>query len=141
MMDGGKGQVNIAEKVLAELEIHIPVCGMVKDDHHRTRSLYYQGIEMDIDSRSEGFQLVTRIQDEAHRFAITYHRLLRGKQQVHSALDDIEGVGPQRRKVLMKYFQSLEEIKLATKEELAKVPMLNKTVANQIYNYFHVEQQ
>ena len=141
MMDGGKGQVNIAEKVLAELEIHIPVCGMVKDDHHRTRGLYYQGMEMDIDIRGEGFQLITRIQDEAHRFAITYHRLLRGKQQVHSALDDIEGIGPRRRKVLMKYFQSLEEIKLATEEELAKVPMLNKTVANQIYNYFHVEQQ
>jgi len=141
MMDGGKGQVNIAEKVLTELGIQIPVCGMVKDNHHKTRGLYYQGIEMDIDSKSEGFQLVTRIQDEAHRFAITYHRLLRGKQQVHSALDDIEGIGPQRRKVLMKYFQSLEEIKLATKDELAKVPMLNKSVANQIYNYFHVEQQ
>lgn len=141
MMDGGKGQVNIAQKVLAELEIKIPVCGMVKDDHHKTRGLYYQDVEMDIDTRSEGFKLITRIQDEAHRFAITYHRSLRGKQQVHSALDDVEGIGPQRRKALMKYFQSLDEIKLATEEELSKVPQLNKKVANQIYRYFHVEQE
>lgn len=141
MMDGGKGQVNIAQKVLVELKIQIPVCGMVKDDHHKTRGLYYQDVEMDIDTRSEGFQLITRIQDEAHRFAITYHRALRGKQQVHSALDDIDGIGPQRRKALMKYFESLDEIKLATEDELSKVPTLNKRIANQIYHYFHVEQE
>lgn len=118
MMDGGKGQVNVALRVLDELGLAIPVCGMVKDDHHRTRGLYYQNEEIPIDTRSEGFHLITRIQDEAHRFAIEYHRSLRGKQQVHSVLDDIEGIGETRRKALMRKFKSLEAIRDASLEEL-----------------------
>ena len=114
MMDGGRGQVNIALQVLEKLDIHIPVCGMVKDDRHRTRGLYYNNIEIPIDTHSEGFKLITRIQDEAHRFAIEYHRSLRSKGQVHSILDDIPGIGPARRKDLMKHFPSIEEIKAAT---------------------------
>ncbi|MDD3615538.1 MAG: excinuclease ABC subunit UvrC [Lachnospiraceae bacterium] len=137
MMDGGRGQVNIALKVLENLKLDIPVCGMVKDDNHRTRGLYFNNIEIPIDKGSEGFQLITRIQDEAHRFAIEYHRLLRGKNQIHSILDDIPGIGPTRRKDLMKSFQTIEEIKNASEEELAKLPTMNEKSARQVYEFFH----
>ncbi len=136
LMDGGRGQVNIALSVLEELQIHIPVCGMVKDDNHRTRGLYYNNKEIPIDTRSEGFKLITRIQDEAHRFAIEYHRSLRSKAQVKSQLDDIPGVGPARRKALMRHFKSLEEIKAAEVEELIQVPEIPQNVAEQIYHFF-----
>lgn len=139
LMDGGKGQVNIAIEVLKELKLDIPVVGMVKDNHHRTRGLYYHGKEVFIDSHSEGFHLITRIQDEAHRFAIEYHRSLRGKTQVKSVLDDIPGIGPNRRKALMKYFASLDEIKNADKDTLLQVPELNKKVVEDIYSFFHSE--
>lgn len=137
MMDGGRGQVNIALQVLAELGLDIPVCGMVKDDHHRTRGLYFHNIEIPIDTHSEGFRLITRIQDEAHRFAITYHRSLRGKEQVHSVLDDIPGIGPARRKALMKRFSSIDDIKNATVEELAEIENLNRQAALSVYKFFH----
>lgn len=137
MMDGGKGQVNIALRVLEEHRLNIPVCGMVKDDNHRTRGLYYNNIEIPIDKNSEAFRLITRIQDEAHRFAIEYHRSLRNKGQVHSILDDIEGIGPARRKALMKQFQSLEAIKDATFEELKAAPSMNERSARQVYEFFH----
>ncbi|MBQ4259862.1 MAG: excinuclease ABC subunit UvrC [Lachnospiraceae bacterium] len=137
LMDGGRGQVNIAREVLEELNIHIPVCGMVKDDNHRTRGLYFENVELPIDTHSEGFKLITRIQDEAHRFAIEYHRSLRSKGQVKSVLDDIPGVGPTRRKALMRHFKSLEEIKNATLEDLMACPELNQNVATQIYEFFH----
>lgn len=137
MMDGGRGQVNIALRVLEQLKIKIPVCGMVKDDYHRTRGLYYNNEELAIDRNSEGFKLITRIQDEAHRFAIEYHRLLRSKGQVHSILDDIPGIGPARRKALMKTYQSIEDIKNATVEELKQIPSMNKKAAEQIYAFFH----
>ena len=137
MMDGGKGQVNIALDVLNRLGLEIPVCGMVKDDKHRTRGLYFNNAEIPIDRSSEGFKLITRIQDEAHRFAIEYHRSLRSKGQVHSVLDDIEGVGPARRKALMKYFKGLEPIREASLEELEKVPSMNARSARQVYAFFH----
>lgn len=137
MMDGGRGQVNIALEVLRELGLNIPVSGMVKDDKHRTRGLYYRNVEIPIDRDSEGFKLITRIQDEAHRFAIEYHRLLRSKGQVHSILDDIPGIGPGRRKELMRHFQGIEEIKAATVEELAALPTMNGKVAQQVYDFFH----
>ena len=137
MMDGGKGQVNIALAVLEKMGLDIAVCGMVKDDKHRTRGLYYQGKEIEIDRHSAGFQLITRIQDEAHRFAIEYHRMLRGKGQVHSILDDIPGIGPSRRKALMKYYQSLEGVKAATIDELKEVPAMNADSARKVYNFFH----
>ena len=137
MMDGGRGQVNIAKKVLEELKLKIPVCGMVKDDNHRTRGLYYNNIEIPIDRNSEGFRLITRIQDEAHRFAIEYHRSLRSKEQVHSVLDDIEGIGPSRRKALMKQFQSLEAIREADVETLASVPSMNRAAAEKVWAFFH----
>lgn len=136
LMDGGRGQVNIALSVLEELQIHIPVCGMVKDDNHRTRGLYYNNVEIPIDTRSEGFKLITRIQDEAHRFAIEYHRSLRSKAQVKSRLDEIPGVGPARRKALMRHFKSLEEIKSASVEELTQVPEIPQNVAEEIYHFF-----
>ena len=136
MMDGGRGQVNIALKVLDELKINIPVCGMVKDDNHRTRGLYYHNIELPIDTHSEGFKLITRIQDEAHRFAIEYHRSLRSKTQVKSVLDDIPGVGPARRKALMRHFKSLEEIRQATVEELMEIPEMNERTAQEIVAFF-----
>lgn len=123
MMDGGRGQVNIALQVLDELGLDIPVCGMVKDDNHRTRGLYYRNVELPIDRNSEGFRLITRIQDEAHRFAIEYHRSLRSKEQVHSVLDDIEGIGPARRKALMRHFQSLEAIREADVDALGRRPV------------------
>ena len=136
-MDGGKGQVNVALEVLSELHLNIPVCGMVKDDHHRTRGLYYENREIPIDRTSEGFRLITRIQDEAHRFAIEYHRQLRGKGQVHSILDDIPEIGPARRKDLMRHFQSLDEIKNATEEQLMELPSMNEKAARSGYNFFH----
>jgi excinuclease ABC subunit C len=137
LMDGGKGQVHVAEQVLEELHLAIPVCGMVKDDHHRTRGLYYQDQEVPIDRSSEAFRLITRIQDEAHRFAIEYHRQLRSKGQVHSILDEIEGIGPTRRKALMREFISIDAIKAASVEELAKVPSMNERAANFVYTFFH----
>ena len=136
MMDGGRGQVNIALEVLGELGLHVPVCGMVKDDNHRTRGLYFNNVEMPIDTHSEGFKLITRVQDEAHRFAIEYHRSLRGKAQVRSVLEEVPGIGPARRKALMRKFGSLEEIKNATVEELAEIPELNEKVAKEILAYF-----
>lgn len=136
MMDGGRGQVNIALKVLDELKLNIPVCGMVKDDNHRTRGLYYNNVEIPIDRSSEGFKLITRIQDEAHRFAIEYHRSLRSKEQVHSVLDDIPGIGPARRKALMKKYQSLDAIKNATVEDLARTDAMNEQVAQEVYRFF-----
>ena len=139
LMDGGRGQVNIALEVLNELHINIPVCGMVKDDNHRTRGLYFNNVEIPIDRHSEGFKLITRIQDEAHRFAIEYHRSLRSKTQVKSVLDDIPGVGPARRKALMKAFKSIDEIKEATAEELAEKAGLPQNTAEEIYAFFRKE--
>ncbi|SHI92474.1 Excinuclease ABC subunit C [Pseudobutyrivibrio xylanivorans DSM 14809] len=137
MMDGGKGQIHIAEQVLAELGLHIPIAGMVKDDHHRTRGLYFRDQELPIDTHSEGFKLITRLQDEAHRFAIEYHRSLRSKGQVHSFLDDIPGIGPKRRKALMKRFVSAEKMAEATIEELAATDGMNQEAAANVFNYFH----
>ncbi len=137
MMDGGRGQVNIALEVLKELGLSIPVCGMVKDDNHNTRGLYYNNRLIAIDTHSEGFKLITRIQDEAHRFAIEYHRSLRSKQQVHSILDGIEGIGPVRRKSLMKYFLDIEKIRQASVDELMKADGITKNIAQNIYRYFH----
>ena len=137
LMDGGKGQVNIALQVLDELKLNIPVCGMVKDDNHRTRGLYFNNREIPIDKHSEGFKLITRIQDEAHRFAIEYHRSLRSKEQVHSVLDDIPGIGPSRRKILMKAFVNIGDIKEASVEELAGIPGIPLNVAKDIYSFFH----
>ncbi len=139
MMDGGKGQVNIALAVLDRLQLHIPVCGMVKDDRHRTRGLYFNGVELPIDTHSEGFRLITRIQDEAHRFAIEYHRSLRSKGQVHSVLDDIPGIGPARRKALMRTFASLDEVRAATVEELQEIPEMNRRSAESVWKFFHAE--
>ena len=136
MMDGGRGQVNIALEVLNSLGLSIPVCGMVKDDFHRTRGLYYNNVEVPIDRHSEGFRLITRIQDEAHRFAIEYHRSLRGKGQVKSVLDDIPGIGPARRKALMREFKDIEAIRAAEVEDLAKVPQMNERAARQVYEFF-----
>ena len=136
MMDGGRGQVNIALEVLNSLGLSIPVCGMVKDDFHRTRGLYYNNVEVPIDRHSEGFRLITRIQDEAHRFAIEYHRSLRGKGQVKSVLDDIPGIGPVRRKALMREFKDIEAIRAAEVEDLTKVPQMNERAARQVYEFF-----
>lgn len=139
LMDGGRGQVNIALQVLDELHISIPVCGMVKDDNHRTRGLYFHNVELPIDTHSEGFKLITRIQDEAHRFAIEYHRSLRSKAQVRSALDDIPGIGPARRKALMRRFGSLEEIRNATAEQLMELPEMNARSAEAVVSFFREE--
>ena len=136
LMDGGRGQVNIALEVLKELDIHIPVCGMVKDDFHRTRGLYFRNEELPIDTRSEGFKLITRIQDEAHRFAIEYHRSLHNKGQIKSSLDNIPGVGPARRKALMRHFESIMDIKEASVEELCQIPEIPRHIAEGIYQYF-----
>ena len=141
MMDGGRGQVNIALKVMDAVGVHVPVCGMVKDDHHRTRGIYFNNVEIPIDRDSEGFRLVTRIQDEAHRFAIEYRRSLRSKEQVHSVLDDIKGIGPARRRALMKAFQTLDDLKAASEEELAQVEGMNSLSARQVYEFFHVAKQ
>lgn len=137
MMDGGRGQVNIALRVLDELRLNIPVCGMVKDDNHRTRGLYYNNVEIPIDRNSEGFKLITRIQDEAHRFAIEYHRSLRSKEQVHSILDDIPGIGPARRKALMKKYQSLDAIREADEADLADTDSMNEQAAKSVYRFLH----
>ena len=137
LMDGGRGQVNIAMKVLNELGISIPVCGMVKDDHHRTRGLYFNNVEIPIDTSGEGFRLITRIQDEAHRFAIEYHRSLRRREQVHSILDDIPGIGDTRRKALLRKFKSVENIRDASEEELAQTESMNARSARQVYEFFH----
>ena len=142
MMDGGKGQVNIALKVMAAVGVHVPVCGMVKDDRHRTRGIYFNNEELPVDRDSEGFRLITRIQDEAHRFAIEYHRSLRSlrsKEQVHSVLDDIKGIGPARRKALMKGFRTLEDIRDADVEQLASVEGMNRRAAQQVFDFFHVD--
>ena len=141
LMDGGKGQVNVALQVLSELGLSIPVCGMVKDDNHRTRGLYYQNREIGIDTRSEGFKLITRIQDEAHRFAIEYHRSLRSKEQVRSVLDGIPGVGPARRKALMRDFSSIDEIRQADVERLSQVPEIPEHIAEEIYSFFHTKKE
>lgn len=141
LMDGGKGQVNIALQVLKELALDIPVCGMVKDDNHNTRGLYYNNQEIQIDRSSEGFKLVTRVQDEAHRFAIEYHRSLRSKAQVKSVLDEIPGVGPSRRKALMRRFKSIEEVKNADVDTLAGVDEIPVSVARGIYDFFHPQQE
>ncbi|MDE6874004.1 MAG: excinuclease ABC subunit UvrC [Lachnospiraceae bacterium] len=140
MMDGGRGQVNVCLEVLAELGItSVKVCGMVKDDHHRTRGLYYNNVEIPIDTGSEAFKLITRIQDETHRFAIEYHRSLRGKAQVHSILDDIPGIGAVRRRALMKHYQSLDALKAAAEEEIAELPEFNRRAARQVYEFFHAD--
>ena len=136
MMDGGKGQVNVALEVLGKLNLEIPVCGMVKDDHHRTRGLYYNNIEIPIDKNSEAFRLITRVQDEAHRFAIEFHRKLRSQGQVHSILDDIPGIGPARRKALMKNFATLDDIKAAEIEDLKKILSMDEKAARNVYNFF-----
>lgn len=140
MMDGGRGQVNIALKVLDELHLNIPVCGMVKDDNHRTRGLYYNNKEISFPRNSEVFGMITRLQDEAHRFAITYHKQLRGKEQVHSILDDIKGVGPARRKALMQHFKEIGKIKDATVKELSSVDGVTPQVAEEIYRFFHEDE-
>lgn len=137
LMDGGKGQVNVALAVLKKLQLDIPVCGMVKDDNHRTRGLYFDNVEIPIERSSEGFKLITRIQDEAHRFAIEFHRKLRSQGQVHSVLDDIPGIGPARRKALMKHFMNMEAIKNADVEDLKKIPSMNEKTALEVYKFFH----
>ena len=128
--------MNVALKVLGELGLDIPVCGMVKDDNHRTRGLYYNNVEIPIDTSSEGFRLITRIQDEAHRFAIEYHRSLRSKEQVHSVLDDIKGIGPVRRRALMKHFRDLEALKQASVEELSAIPEMDAAAAKSVFLFF-----
>ena len=135
-MDGGKGQVTMAKRALSECGLSIPVCGMVKDDFHRTRALYYEGEELEIGTHSEAVKLITRIQDEAHRFAITYHRNLRSKDQIHSVLDDIEGIGPVRRMALMRSFGDVEKISQASVEELAAVPEMNRASAERVAAFF-----
>src|SRR5699024_1759731 len=136
MMDGGKGQVNVAEKVLEELDINVPVCGIVKDDHHNTRGIIFNNKEIDIYKNKETFMLITRIQDEAHRFAINYHRSLRSKKMFKSVLDNIQGVGEKRRKSLLRHFGSIDNIKKANVEELTQVESINRKIAENVYNYF-----
>ena len=136
LMDGGKGQVHIAEKVLMEMGLDIPVCGMVKDDYHRTRAVFFEEEEIAIDKTSEAFRLVTRIQDEAHRFAIEYHRSLRSKTQVRSILEDIPGIGPTRRKALMRHFGDINKIREASVEELKQVDSMNESAAEAVYHFF-----
>ena len=136
-MDGGRGQVNVALRVLDAMNINIPVCGMVKDDNHRTRGLYYQNREIMFPPKNEAFDLITRIQDEAHRFAIEYHKLLRSKTQVKSVLDDIPGVGPARRKALLTHFKTIEAIRQAEPEELQTAPGMNRPAAEAVYRKFH----
>ena len=140
MMDGGRGQVNVALEVLKELQLDIPVCGMVKDNRHRTRGLYYNNVEIPMDDHGEPFLLITRMQDEAHRFAITYHRSLRGKRNLASVLDDIPGVGEKRKKNLLKHFGSFTKIREASVEELQEVEGINRTVAEEIYTYLKTHQ-
>ena len=137
MMDGGKGQVSVAEKMLAKYGLAIPVCGMVKDDRHRTRGLLYQGEEILLPSGSEGFKLITRLQDEVHRFSIEYHKKLRSKAQVQSLLDDIKGVGKERKKIILQHFKSIEYLRQASLSDIEQVPGIPADVASNIYNYFH----
>ena len=132
LIDGGKGQVNAVKEALGEKLEGIPVCGMVKDDHHRTRGLFYEGREYIMDRSKEPFRLLTRIQDETHRFAIEYHRQLRTKGQVHSVLDDIPGIGPKRRLSLIRYFKSIEAIKNASVEEIAAAPGMTQRTAEAV---------
>lgn len=139
LMDGGKGQVGVALEVLEDLGLDIPVCGMVKDDHHRTRGLLFNNEELPIDTHGEAFKLITRVQDEAHRFAIEYHRSLRTKNQVHSVLDEIPGVGPSRRLALMKAYASIEDVKAADEAELMEKAGLPANAARAVYEYFHKE--
>ena len=141
LMDGGRGQVNIALEVLARLGLSIPVAGMVKDDHHRTRGIYYNNVEQPIDTHSESFHLITRIQDETHRFAITYHRNLRSNAQIHSILDDIQGIGEKRRKALMKEFGSIEAVAEASSEELAAAPGMNVKAAKAVKDFFEAREK
>ena len=141
LMDGGRGQVNVALEVLQKLNLQIPGCGMVKDDSHRTRGLYYNNIEIPIDRSGEAFKLITRIQDEAHRFAIEYHRSLRGKAQTSSRLEEIPGIGPARKKALMREFGPIHEIMEADVERLAQVPELSQSAAEEVYRYFHKAQE
>ena len=136
-VDGGKGQISSAKKVLEALEMDLPVCGMVKDDRHRTRGLLYEGKEAELPRTSEGFKLITRIQDEVHRFALEYHRKLRADTQVRSVLDDIPGIGPARRKALLRHFKSIEAISEADIEALTTAPSMNKASAEAVYNFFH----
>ena len=137
MMDGGKGQVHVAERVLKELGLSIPVCGMVKDDHHNTRGLYYHDVELPIDTHSEGFHLITRLQDEAHRFAITYHRGLHTQNSIRSVLLNIPGVGPKREKVLIRSFESIDALKEASVDEIAALDGFNRTAAQEVYDFLH----
>jgi excinuclease ABC subunit C len=139
MMDGGKGQVNVALEVLNELKLDIPVCGMVKDDYHRTRGLYYNNNEIAFPANTLAFDMITRLQDEAHRFAIEYHKSLRSKSQIHSILEDIPGIGPARRKELLAYFKDINRIKEAGIDELMAAPSMNKTAATAVYEFFHKE--
>lgn len=139
MMDGGKGQVNIALEVLNDLHIDIPVCGMVKDDHHRTRGLYYNNEEIEFPGNTQAFNMITRLQDEAHRFAIEYHRSLRSRSQVHSILDDIPGIGDKRRKALLAYFKDIAAIKNADATTLSMAPGMTKDAAKNVYDFFHKE--
>jgi excinuclease ABC subunit C len=139
MMDGGKGQVNVALEVLNELGLNIPVCGMVKDDYHRTRGLYYNNNEIAFPANTLSFDMITRLQDEAHRFAIEYHKSLRSKSQIHSILEDIPGIGPARRKELLAYFKDINRIREAGIDELMSAPSMNKTAATAVYEFFHKE--
>ncbi|MCR5203790.1 MAG: excinuclease ABC subunit UvrC [Lachnospiraceae bacterium] len=136
LMDGGRGQVNAALEVAESFGLNIRICGMVKDDHHRTRGLYFENEELPIDTSSECFKLITRIQDETHRFAIEYHKSLRSKAQVKSVLDDIEGIGPTRRRALITHFETITAIKEASVEELSKAPGMNAKAAQAVYDYF-----
>ncbi len=135
-LDGGKGQISAVQKALTNLNLYVPVCGMVKDDRHRTRALMYNGEEIELPYTSEGFKLLTRMQDEVHRFAIEYHRKLREKKQVHSILDDISGIGSVRRKALMKHFGDINAIRRAEIEELQQVDGMNIKSAEAVYNFF-----
>ena len=137
MMDGGKGQINIALEVLMDLNINIPVCGLVKDDKHATRGIIYNNEELIINRSSNLMQLIRRIQDEVHRFAITYHRSLRDKRTLHSVLDDIPNVGEKRRRALLMKFGSVDNIKSATLEQLLETPSINNKAAESIYQYFN----
>lgn len=141
MMDGGRGQVNMALEVLRNLGLSIPVCGMVKDDRHRTRGLYYHNKELPIDTHSEGFHLITRVQDEAHRFAIEYHKSLRDKKEVHSILDDIPGIGEKRRRALMRAFGDIYAIRDASVQELAAAEGMNRAAAESVYAFFHEKKE
>ena len=138
-VDGGKTQITAAQNAMQNVGIYIPVCGMVKDDRHRTRGLLYNGEEIELPTNSEGFKLITRIQDEVHRFAIEYHRKLRNEKQVHSILDDIEGIGPKRRRMLMQHFGDIEKIRNAEVDELLEIPEMTIKAAENVYAFFHMQ--